>query len=107
MLFIILQASGATGSMLMMLAMIAITYFFFLRPQITKQKQQSSFQDSIKKGDEVVTSSGIIGHISKIDDHEVTLQVDPKTFLRVTKGAISKELTENFQKISKGSTPAS
>jgi len=43
---------------------------------------------------EVVTSSGIIGKINKVGDKEVQLQVGEKTFIRFTKGAISREMTE-------------
>jgi preprotein translocase subunit YajC len=44
----------------------------------------------------VVTSSGILGRISKIEEIIVTLEVSPKVYIRVTKNAISKELTENI-----------
>lgn len=96
-----LQAAGGGsifGSLAPMLIVFAILYFFFIRPQVKKQKEQNAFIKEMQKGDEVVTSSGIIGQISKLDDHEVTLQVDTKTFLRFTKGAISKEMTDTYRK---------
>jgi len=46
----------------------------------------------------VVTTSGIIGKIKKMSDKEVTLQVSEKTFVRMTRGSISNELTAAFQK---------
>lgn len=98
MLFITLQAQSSLPSLLMMLVLFAIMYFFFLRPQMKRQKEQTKFQTDLKKGDDVVTTSGIIGQISKIEDHEVTLQVDPKTFLRFTRSAISKEMTDAWSK---------
>jgi len=79
-----------------MLIVLVIIYFFFLRPQQKRQTEQKSFAESLEKGMEVVTSSGIIGKVNKIDAKEVTLQVDSKTFIRVTRGAISKEMTEAF-----------
>jgi preprotein translocase subunit YajC len=96
----ILLQSSSSGliSMLPMLAIFAVMYFFFIRPQVKKQKEQSSFINDIKKGDEVVTSSGLIGRIESIVGEEVTLLVDSKTHLRFTKGAISKEMTESFRK---------
>lgn len=103
MLFIALQAQSSLPSLLMMLVLFVIMYFFFLRPQMKRQKEQTKFQTDLKKGDDVVTTSGIIGQISKIEDHEVTLQVDPKTFLRFTRSAISKEMTDAW---SKGQKPA-
>lgn len=68
-----------------------------LRPQIKKQKEQTKFSESLAKGLDVVTASGIIGRINKIDNNIVTLQIDPKTYIKVTKGSISKELTQAME----------
>ena len=100
MLYIILQANGGSlmGQLPLLAILIAIFYFFFIRPSAKKQKTQNAFLTSLEKGKEVVTSSGIIGKISKITDKDITLQVSEKGFLRVTKGSISNEMTEAFQK---------
>jgi preprotein translocase subunit YajC len=82
--------------------MLAFFYFFFIRPQIKKQKEQTAFSTSLKKGEEVVTTSGIIGQINKIEDNVITLELDSKTFIRVVSGAISKEMTDQY----KGKTKA-
>ncbi len=97
---IILQAGGAESlfQFLPLILIFIVFYFFFIRPQAQKQKQQGQFIQDLKKGDEVVTGSGIIGRINKIDEHEVSLQLDQKTFIRVVKGAISKEMTDGYQK---------
>ncbi len=78
----------------LMAGMFLVMYMFFIRPQQKKAKEQQAFMDNIQKGDEVVTASGIIGKISKVDGQTVSLQVDTKTFIRVTKNAISKEMTD-------------
>ena len=80
------------------LLIIVVMYFFFIRPQSQKQKAQVKFVDNMKKGEEIVTSSGILGKIIKIDGNVVTLEVGPKTYIRVTKSAVSKELTEETHK---------
>lgn len=97
-LMIVLQ-SGASGllNLLPMLLIFGIFYFFFIRPAAKKTKEQNAFLTDITKGDEVVTSSGIIGRIEYIKGEEVSLQVDPKTYIRFTKGALSKELTEAYR----------
>lgn len=97
--FIILQSAGATNALVQFAPLILIFfvfYFFFIRPQANKQKAQGTFISELKKGDEVVTGSGLIGRINKIEDHEVSLQLDQKTFIRIVKGAISKEMTDAF-----------
>ncbi len=93
---LILLQSGGAGAMniLFMVAIFAVFYFFLIRPQAKKQKEQTKFVDQIEKGNEVVTASGIVGKINKIEGNFVTLQVDTKTFLRVHKSAISKEMTD-------------
>ena len=77
-----------------MILMLVVLVFFMIIPQRRKQKQQSTFMDSLSKGDQVVTASGILGHVDKIDDAIITLNVGNKTYIRVTKNAISKELTD-------------
>ena len=97
----ILQAPGGgdiIGSLWPLLLMFIVVFFFFIRPQAKKQKEQIKFLESLDKGEEVVTTSGIIGRINKIDGGIVTLAVADKTFIRVTKGSISKEMTEAYRK---------
>ena len=85
------------AGMLPLLLMVVVIYFFFIRPQAKKQKAQSSFVTDIKKGDEVVTGSGIIGKITKLEEDIVHLQIDQKTFIKVLRTTISKELTEGLK----------
>lgn len=92
----ILQSGGSALSFVFPALMLGFFYFFFIRPQIKKQKEQATFSDSLKKGDEVVTTSGIIGNINKLEDNIITLELDSKTHIRVVKGAISKEMTDQY-----------
>lgn len=97
--FIFLQAGGGAGSLnlVFILAIFVVFYFFLIRPQQKKQKDQTKFTDNLEKGMEVVTASGIVGKINKIEDPFVILQIDTKTFVKFTKNAISKEMTEAIQ----------
>ena len=91
-----LQSAGNAGMINMVLfgGILLVFYFFIIRPQAKKQKEQAKFVSSLEKGQEVVTASGIVGKINKVEDNFVQLQVDQKTFLKVLKSAISKEMTE-------------
>jgi preprotein translocase subunit YajC len=101
-LFIALQSGlSAISNLIFPLLILGIFYFFMIRPQIKKQKEQAEFSSNIAKGDEIVTASGIIGKVSKIDTHEVTLELDSKTYVRVVPSAISREMTEAFRKSTK------
>jgi preprotein translocase subunit YajC len=94
---VLLQADGMglMTNLLPMLLIMVVMYFFFLRPQMEKQKAQDKFVKDLKEGAQVVTTSGIIGRISKIEGTIVTLISDKDTRIKVTLGSISKELTES------------
>ena len=97
-LVILQSASPIMGSLWPLLLMFVVVFFFFIRPQAKKQKEQAKFLDSLEKGEEVVTNSGLIGRVNKIEGLIVTLNLGEKTFVRITKGSISKEMTEAFRK---------
>ena len=72
MLTIILQAKGGfmeqAGAFLPLVLLFVVFYFFFIRPQTKRQKQEKNFQDDISKGTRIVTTSGIHGKIAEIMD---------------------------------------
>ncbi|MEE9371715.1 MAG: preprotein translocase subunit YajC [Saprospiraceae bacterium] len=98
MLLYILQDSNTIMQFLPLAMIVIVMYFFFIRPQAKKQKEQAKFSEELTKGSEVVTSSGIIGKIVKMDEKEVTLMVDQKAQIRVLRSFVSKEFTETFKK---------
>ncbi len=97
---VLLQAQGPSiiGSLWPLLLMFVVIFFFFIRPQAKKQKEQAKFLEALEKGEEIVTTSGFIGRINKIEGSIVTLTIAEKTFVRVTKGSISKEMTDAYRK---------
>ncbi|MDQ7056452.1 MAG: preprotein translocase subunit YajC [Persephonella sp.] len=81
--------SSIIGAVLWMIILIAIFYFLLYRPQQQQRKKHQEFINSLKKGDKVVTSGGIIGEIKGIDDKIVTLKVSEGTMIKVLKTAVS------------------
>lgn len=78
---------------------MGIFYFFFMRPSIKKQKAQDEFMKNLSKGDQVVTGSGLLGKVTKVEENGIVeLQIDNKGFVRVLKSAISRENTEAVYK---------
>ena len=73
------------------LAIFGVFYFFMIRPQMKKQKEQQNFVNNLKEGQEIVTSAGIIGRIVKIEGPVVRILTDEKTFLKVAKVSIQGE----------------
>lgn len=93
--FLLLQSSGGGAAQLIFFAaMFLIFWLFLIRPQTKRQKEQRKFAEALEKGDEVVTGSGILGKITKIEDDIVTIEVGSKVYLRVLKSTISKEMTD-------------
>lgn len=96
----LLQAGGSGQAQLINFAFIAAMFLVFwlliLRPQAKRQREQKGFLDGLEKGQEVITASGILGKITKIEDNIITLEVASKVYLRITRNAISKELTDSF-----------
>lgn len=100
--YILLEASIAKGIDVKQIALIAsfvlVFYFFMIRPQQKKQKEQRSFVDHIKKGDNVVTIGGIHGKIHEIEDNLIVLETDTRgSKITVSKSAISIEATKRLQ----------
>ena len=67
-----------------------------MRPQMNRQKKQVAFINELKSGNDVVTSSGMIGKVTNITGNIVTLQLADKVFIKVFRSAISKEMTDAY-----------
>ena len=95
MLTIFLQAGegSMTPTLLMMGAMFVAFYFLMIRPQMKKQKQEKSFQESLKVGSRVVTTSGMHGRIAQIQEDGVIIETLSGK-LKFEKAAISRDFTE-------------
>ncbi|MCP9235115.1 preprotein translocase subunit YajC [Lewinella sp. JB7] len=91
---LLLQAGDIFTNGFFMIAMLAVLVFTMIIPQRRRSKQQKTFMSGLAKGQRVVTASGILGIIDKVEDNIVTLNVGNKTYLQITKNAVSKELTD-------------
>lgn len=84
---------AATGqslvsTLLMFGAMFAILYFVLIRPQQKQQKKHQALLAGLKKGDDVVLSSGIMGKVFAVEDRIVVIEVNSNTKLKVLKQAV-------------------
>jgi preprotein translocase subunit YajC len=82
------SAPGFDMSIIMMIGLFAVFYFFLIRPQMKRQKEQKQLLDALQKGDEVVAAGGLIGRITKLSDQYATLEIAPETEIVVQKSAI-------------------
>lgn len=81
------QAAGWT-SWLMILAIIAIFYFFMIRPQQKQRKETQKFHDSLTKGTKVITAGGIHGRVVEVDGPTVLLEIASGIKIRINKTSI-------------------
>ncbi|HOY48136.1 MAG TPA: preprotein translocase subunit YajC [Flavobacteriales bacterium] len=77
------------GSILPMLLIIVVFYFFMIRPQMKKAKEAKTFRESLKKGDTVVTIGGIHGRITEVNETTFILEAESGAKFRVEKSAVS------------------
>ncbi|MBL8052974.1 MAG: preprotein translocase subunit YajC [Nitrospira sp.] len=94
------SGGGAGGilSLVPFLLIFVIFYFLLIRPQQQKQKQQQTLLDAIKKGDKVVTTSGIWGTVTNLGKDTVTLQIADNTKIKMQRENISRLRTEDEDK---------
>src|SRR6187399_2117383 len=90
---------SSSFSLIFMGAMILVFWLFMIRPQAKKAKQQKTFISDLKKGDKVVTIAGIHGTINKVnEDGTLSLEVNPGSYIKIEKSAISMEWTTQLNK---------
>jgi len=94
------QTTGAQGSswttLVFMGGIFVVFYFFMIRPQQRRQKEQVKFRDGVKKGDCVVTIGGLHGKIVELTNDTMTLEVDKGVKLTFEKTSISVEGTKRY-----------
>ncbi|MEJ7821128.1 MAG: preprotein translocase subunit YajC [Chitinophagaceae bacterium] len=79
--------------------MILVFWMFMIRPQAKKAKLQKNFLQNLQKGDKVVTIAGIHGTVNKVnEDGTMQLEINPGSYLKIEKAAVSMEWTANINK---------
>ena len=78
----------------MMVLMFGILYFFMIRPQQKKAKDQKKFAADIKKGDYVVTIGGVHGRVAELEDDTIIVEVERGARIKFSKSAVSMESTK-------------
>ncbi len=73
-------------------------YFFMIRPQQKKAKEQKKFSEEVKKGDYVVTIGGVHGRIAEMEGDTIVLEVEKGGRIRFNKSSISMEATSAAKK---------
>jgi preprotein translocase subunit YajC len=88
------QTGSSWGQLIIFPAIILIFYFFMIRPQQKKAKEQKKFIEEIKRGDYVVTIGGAHGYVAELEGDTFVLEVEKGGRIRFNKSAISQEATK-------------
>ncbi len=91
--FILLQEKTSNPIMqfLPLILIMVVFYFFMIRPQMKKAKDQKKFRENIKKGDKIITIGGIHGKIIDVQDTTFLIEVEGGNRLKIEKSAVSME----------------
>jgi preprotein translocase subunit YajC len=89
----ILLAEEGGNPLIFFVLVFGVFWFFMIRPQVKKQKQERKFREEIKKGDKVITSGGLHAKVVEVAEKTVKLDVGSNTILKYEKSGISSELS--------------
>jgi preprotein translocase subunit YajC len=91
----LLGDTSSLTSMLPLVLIFVVFYFFLIRPQQTKAKQHRTMLDALRRGDRVVTGGGIIASVAKVlNDQEIQLEIADGVRIRVVRSTISSVLAK-------------
>jgi len=82
------QSPDPLASLILPIGLVVLFYFFLIRPQSKRQKEHKQMVNDLQKGEEVITSGGILGKIVNINDDFVTLEIAKEVSLKIQKSAI-------------------
>ncbi len=93
-------AGGLGGPVFLMVGMFVVMYFFMIRPQNKRAKEQKKFQESLNAGeDTIVTTAGIHARISRVnEDGTLQLEISRGVFMTIDRSAVSMEMTSALRK---------
>jgi preprotein translocase subunit YajC len=72
--------------------MVIVFYFLLWRPQSKRQKEHQNLMNSLNKGDEIITSGGLLGKITKVSDDFITIEIANNVSVNIQKASVSAAL---------------
>ena len=91
------QQASPLGALFFPVVLLGVMYLLMIRPQQRRAKLQRAMLESLEVGDEVMTSGGILGRITDIDDDEgiLTVEIAPGTVVRMVRQGIARRIVED------------
>jgi preprotein translocase subunit YajC len=88
-------SSSGSGFFLIIIIAFLLLWLIVVRPQRKRQSQQQDMLKDLRVGDEVLTAGGIYGTVSSLEDDQVTVEIAPRTEVRVARRAIAGVIRED------------
>ena len=88
---------GQVQQFLPFILMFVVIYFFMIRPQQKRAKQEKEFESALKVGDKIITKSGIHGKVAELADTTVIIETMAGK-LKLERNALSMEMSASFNK---------
>jgi preprotein translocase subunit YajC len=82
------QGAGGFGGFIPLILMFVIFYFLLIRPQQKKTKEHRQMVANLKKGDRIITSGGLHGRITGIDETTLTVEIADRVRVKVARGNV-------------------
>lgn len=82
------QSADPIASLILPIGLVILFYFFLIRPQSKRQKEHRKMVSELQKGEEVLTSGGILGKIADINDDFVTLEIAQGVVMTIQRSAV-------------------
>jgi len=83
------EGAGGFSGFIPIILMFVIFYFLLIRPQQKKTKEHREMVSNIKKGDRIVTTGGIYGRITGMDDNTLTVEIADKVRVKLVRGNVA------------------
>jgi preprotein translocase subunit YajC len=91
------QGAGGFTGFIPLILMFVIFYFLLIRPQQKKTKQHREMVSSLKKGDRIITSGGIHGRITGLDETTLTVEISDRVRVKVARGNVGARIETTIQ----------
>jgi preprotein translocase subunit YajC len=98
-------SAGGLASFIPLVLMFVIFYFLLIRPQQKKTKEHREMITGIKKGDRIITSGGIHGQVTSVDDTTLTVEISDKVRVKLNRANVASMVQTQTQPVKKAAEP--
>ncbi|HEY8048337.1 MAG TPA: preprotein translocase subunit YajC [Ramlibacter sp.] len=92
------DVTSMLGGMLPLVLMFVVLYFIMIRPQMKRQKEHKTMLEALARGDEVATSGGLVGKVTKLGESMLSIEIANGVEVQVQRQAVVQVLPKGTMK---------